>query len=491
MKSIRINRLIEWKRLINQKKQWRDIRALADLQLIYMYPKSIRMLDYFVKHLDKIQDKDLEQKINFEKKSKLKLTEKEWAKAKNDICGACEAYYKLKLSMEEPFLCNLKLQEFYLENQMRKNLASQVKLNDGNLKKLLFDDHNQGYYRFQFNELHLMDVRQKDIRKQTIGLTGMNNNLDLFYHENKLRILCEKSSRSKYMLTKKLTPEEKEWIKQIPDHIKAYPQIELFTLTFQMIQNNCHDSYHELWKKANEANDQKKLSTTYLRSFYEYLIVHCTRQLNLGHTEFIKSYDQIFSFLLEEGILLDQGYLPAWQFNNYIKILTKCIFYEDDDRSTIIQKIETFINTNQHLLFSENKDSILKFNYAFLNYLKQNYDQAEKELLHLELHKDDLIKIEAKFLHLFILLETQNTDVLLPKIESLRNMISQKDWISKLNTQIRLKGITAIKRVQKVAPGRGRTEEYKKIKTDLEKSENFFGRDWLIYFLKRKTIGGQ
>lgn len=485
MDSSKKNILQEWILHFKEKKNWKGILEITQTSWVYLNPKSLEVAKYIHKTIQQNPVIYFESLDVFQKKSKIKLTLRDWRNANSEINKACAFYVKLILLNENKIASELDLQQYFLEAGMLKNLDAQKNRNGKMLEQQQTKDALDGFYQAKFHELNLLDIRNQDNRKKLLSLDDFDQGIELYYHENKLRILCEKASRTSYRNMDELTEEERNWLVKIPENIKHFPQIKLFMLSYQMILGQENEIFNILEKELDIVLKKGNISKDYLQNFYEILLVYCIFKINQEQYIFAKKYFNICKLMFREEFGYNNGYLPVWRFKNAIKSAAKMLLEKNINKTTVFNEINDFIEEHKSKLLPESKAAIVGYCSAYIAYLKEDFSRAETILATMELPKDEIIKIDSLFLYLFVLLENNNLDEFLRIRDNLREMLYRKDRISKMYIQQRSRAISYISKIQKI-PADNLQSFYSTCLEEINKEKNFMGKDWLKIYLHKK-----
>jgi hypothetical protein len=493
MKTIINSKLREWL-LILSLKEWNSIKDLVEIKMIYINPTSKRALIHIVQDQKKLKKLILSDKRgdefncdNYIKISKHKITAKDWINIKSEIPKACSFYQKIKLMNSNPILSDLELQQFFLKNSMLKNLDSQHKINKKNIDESKIDHYYQGVLKSRNIELHISDVRQKDNRKNLFNLNDYQEAIELFYYENFLHLLCEKRVRNLTQKTYEFTAQELNLYQNIPDRIRKYPQIKLYSSAYYMFVNESDNTFYELKNILFDEEIKKVFQKDYLNDLINYLIPYCIIKINKGNKTFIKEYLECIDLIEKSGLLLEQGILPIWRMKNAIKIALKIKDYD---------WARTFLKEQQDHLLKENRQAIVDYCEALIAYTAHDYKTAYDALNINPLSKDPMIKIESLLLYVFILLELKEEgndyeELYYRSKKNLRGIFNSKAK-DKSNIEINENFIhkwrLTLKQIGKIETTNILSKsEIKIIQEDIISSDFFPGKNWLIDYVERKS----
>lgn len=475
------SKLREW--LIHLKlREWTTIMNLVNIKMVYLSPVSKEALTHIIKHHKRLKTLVLSNKRehefeydNYIKITRQKITYKEWNNIKSEIPKACLFYKKMLILKEGSSIMDLKMQHFFLENKMEKNLDSQHNYNEKNIRNKKINGYYQGAKIARNIELFISDIRNKNIRKNLLNLNDYQEAIDLFYYENTLRLLSEKhvrnSSKKIYTFSKK----ESNINSFIPEKIKKYPQIELFSKMHYIFSNESDNTFFNLKKILESDEIKNKFTLTYLNDLYSLLLGYCIIRMNKGENKFAAEYLFYLQKLADSNSLLEQGIMPIWQMKNALKVAM---------RIKDFAWARKFIDEQKEHLAEKEKQAIIDYCEGLLAFIEGDYDLAYTYMSSNPLSKDPMIKVDSLLLYIFILLELNYEDLFARSKENLRSMINSKTDINENFIHKWRITLNQITRVEKIAEWD--EQKLKAVIQNIEKMEFFPGKTWLINYLNRK-----
>ena len=115
-----------------------------------------------------------------------------WNRIKSHLLKVLYRYWVMNLAFDAENSRYFILSEFFLDNDLNRNLKSTMKKRRNCLSNNKIDRLNN-LYKFWHKETEVKI--EKESRKQTESLNVMIKHLDDFYFENRLRCLCEQLNR--------------------------------------------------------------------------------------------------------------------------------------------------------------------------------------------------------------------------------------------------------------------------------------------------------
>lgn len=159
---------------------------------------------------------------------------------------------------------------------------------------------------------------------------------------------------------------------------------------------------------------------TEFRGIYLLALNFCIKKVNNNYPAFYAETFDMYKKGVRMGLLLDNGKLTAFSFNNIVGIAIK----QDE-----LSWAENFINTNKDYLDQSHKTTTLSLNRARLEFTKKNYKKALSYSRHID-YEDIFNYMTAKILQLKIYYELNETDSLESLIQSLSIFIVRKKKMS-------------------------------------------------------------
>lgn len=484
------SKLKEWL-IILSNKDWREVATAVDSGVVYNSPVSRTALGNIIQHHKKLKQlvsstrRGTELNFeNFKKITKQKMNSKDWGNISSEIPKACFLWKKIQIIRDKHIPTDLEMQAFFLENRMRKNLTSINNVNEKNIRNSKIDNLLQGSDLVQIILLQLNDVSKSDNRKEmikgkkTVTLDDYQDAIELFYHGNKLRVLCQKRNRSSWKSNLNLTKDEMIWDELIPEKYLAYPQIKVYAKIYYMMRNKCEKTFFEIKHLLLEDEIFDKLSVNYLADIYRLLITYTIARINEGKQKYLDFYLDFIQILADNNLLSQQGRIPIWSFKNIINGAIKLKRFE---------WAENFILNQKNKLEKTERKAIVEYCSALINYRRGHFEEAYNLLHYKPLSKDPLIRINTSILLLHIYLDHDPNDLFLSKLTNLRGMVNAKTGLS---DKVVKKWKITLNRISKVQHAFNKTmlmEIKAEIIQDIEEGRFYTGRDWMLDFVERNT----
>lgn len=285
----------------------------------------------------------------------------------------------------------------------------------------LFDNQNTGaeaaleaiFFHDSLDRLFVLE----GIRREDAALEEKNRALDTYYLAKKLRIACDMWSRNAIINTryeptyllfcKKISEEILNEENKIPSYLIYY-----FALIFleDPSRSDAYQNFTELLQARREAWAKSERWV-----LYNYALNHCIRKINSGDPIYYQELHRLYLAMLDDGTLLEKGYLTQWDFKN---IVTVGLRIRD------FKWTETFIREYARNLHEEERQNALAYNMASL-YLAQNkYREALGQLQQVEF-TDPAYHLGSKIIQIKCYYEMEEEEALFALVEAFRKYINR------------------------------------------------------------------
>jgi len=153
-----------------------------------------------------------------------------------------------------------------------------------------------------------------------------------------------------------------------------------------------------------------------IRAIYRHVLNLCIRRLNEGESAYQTALFHLYQTGLEEGILHENGFLPATTFKNIISIALKM---EEKDW------VEDFIGRFIRDVAPARREEVKLYNLGKLRFAQKKFDAAMPLLAQLR-SEDPLVMLDAKVLQAKMLYETHETVVLEDFLHSFKSFLRRQ-----------------------------------------------------------------
>ena len=383
---------------------------------------------------------------------------------------------------QEPLQERLYLFEELLNRQQEKQLSANAK----RARQLLdtMEGRSYGYHLWASRLEEQMDKMElhKQQRRYTRHLQQENDELDLYYWINKLRIACDMSSRQAIFKA----GYQPTFITFIREQNEAYgvfqdaAPIRVYLTTLAMLEER-ENSQHffelkELLKEHTNAFPKDELSI-----LYHYALNYCISRINSGEDNYYQQVLSLYQSMLENGLLILHGHLSQFAYKN---IATTGIRLKAYDWT------ESFLNDYKKYLLPEEQENAIAYNSAALWYAKGDYKKALHFLQNVEF-TDTSYHLGVKIIQLKSYYELQETEAFYSLLEAFKKYILRKsslsDYRRKANTYFlqiarRLYQLRELKEVSFTTTFEKKRQALKKV---IDEKEPLANKAWLLEVWER------
>lgn len=478
--------------LNSEKKEWETILKWQDAGVLQLSPDSRCFMEsiasrnsFSTAKKNQFEDSWCKKRYaqwrgskRFEKdnKSKLyriseKLEQNEWTQVKTQVSKAFTQYYNIKRMLGGGMI----LSDFWaweraVIKKMPKNArmnrnALETRLNEGTIK-----DSYHSMHQYKFHEMEMMDSSTNAVNKHLLGLSNMEASLEVFYYENKLRLLCERRSRQWFFKTENpMTKEEEAFYQQLPKSVENHPQVNAYSLIMKMLCKDCEDTYFLLKSKAL-GDEYKHFDKDYLRPVIHYLMNFCLRQRSFGKLNFSQEYLEWTQFLECRKIHLNYDKINRARLKNMVEILLQ---------NQELKKAEEVINTYKpHAGKSVHNQIAINFVEAHLAFAKGQYRIAYDKLSKEKRPVDDLLKISDYALRIKIHYKTKESELFESSCDNALQMLNRSNHTAKHLLDSRKKFVRNIKRLHENR-NMGKSA-FNAVKQEIIAAPYFYHKEWFL-----------
>ncbi len=301
-------------------------------------------------------------------------------------------------------------------------------------------------------------------------------NLDIFYLAEKLRDACEMHVRSNLLkmdFQASLLDYLLQEMDEHPDRYAEYPVVQVYYRIYRMLKEEDVQYYYDALPYLKKLTQLFSIEET--KTIYNYFQNYCAQQINRGKYDFLKEIFKLYQLQLQDGLLLEKGFLSEWHYKN---IVTVGLLLEET------AWVKSFIEKYKEKLPPESVDNAYRFNLASYYYATQQLDQVLELLVKVE-YSDLRYSLGAKVLLLRTYYDLDEYEALHSLTDSFRQYLSR----NKLLADSRRKSyIQLFKLTRKVAQLRTRKEyqnnqkwghDLKKLEAEIQE-KSIFNKPWLM-----------
>ena len=303
----------------------------------------------------------------------------------------------------------------FLLAQLRRRKQAGLFNHFMNQAKVLLSKWKQYTTRHLFHayelEQHHYDYVASHDRQSRTNLQEMSDRLDELFIAEKLKLACLEHSRY-------ITNQESYqvyFLHAIEQHLKQYPlllevpAIQVYHACYEaVVKGGDKRAFHHL-RQAIKAH-QHGFTKKDIRDIYLLAINYCIRALNRGEEDFAKAAFSLYKQSLEEGYLLEDGYIPESTFSNIVSLGLKLRLFEE---------VERFIHEQKQHLRPAFQLALPSYTAAKLAYEQGRYAKVLQLLASVEA-RQPFLYLGIKTLQLKAFYELEEWDALDSLLESLR-----------------------------------------------------------------------
>lgn len=185
------------------------------------------------------------------------------------------------------------------------------------------------------------------------------------------------------------------------EQLKQDPVVGLYYYSYLIQTEDAQEKDFESFKKLLQ-EQVGSIAHDEARALYMSAINYCIRMLNRGHSAYIQEALELYLSGIETGILLDNGQLSRFTYNNVLMLALGQKQYE---------RARSFLENYRNYLHPDYRENTFHYNLAIYHFRRGEYDQA-MELLRSVEFQDRLYNLNARSMLLRIYYETGAYDAL-------------------------------------------------------------------------------
>lgn len=364
-----------------------------------------------------------------------------------------------------------------LDKRMTRHLSSSERRINSLLNKTTHLSHEYYYQQYKLaGQLDKSTLIQTG-REYSPHLQHENDALDQLYWCNKLRLACDMASRNKiikaayqcHFLEHLLSVFE-----QNKSILSGQPAIQLYYQAYQMISTEEEGHYHALRKSLHEFSEKLPLEERY--DLYDYAQNYCVKKINSGYTKYYNHILDLYKEMLEQGVLLRDGYLTQW---SYINILTAGLRLPDYEWT------EWFIHNYKDQLQPEVRHNVFTYSLAALYFEKKEYYRAIQTLQ--DVHFSDIFyHMSAKIIQLKSYYELEEHEAFLSLLEASKKFLRRNRQLSDYQVQSNANFLKVAGRLHKmnmkmgIANTKKTASALQQLERELSATHVMANKDWLL-----------
>lgn len=280
-----------------------------------------------------------------------------------------EQYLSLLENTKIEFYNSLAILNQYRKRQLTALYKQQVKQLEKLLEKEKFLNAEFFKRKVLFADIQNDFFEQQQVRTHDEALSIKNENLDKYYFSVKLQSLCELLNRENILnekFDKTLEKEIAEIVLQKRQNFLDIPSVQTYYEIYLLLKSkNDETQYQKAYNTINKY--QKSFEDSELKSLYAYLINYCIQHINKGINEFTPKLFELQKTLLQNKILIENGWLSHITYRNIVSIAIKLNEYK---------WAEKFIENYKEKVHPVHRENAFNLSTSNLLYAKQNYSET-------------------------------------------------------------------------------------------------------------------
>ena len=460
-----------------EKEDWRWFRKFLLSPYFNSREELIPFCDYLRKQAPEFKEKTIRKEKVFKKLyPKEKYDEKKISYTMNFLLGQAELFLaQREIELNSPLINNYLLKSL-VNRQLDKHYKFQ---SEKSIKKLVdYKTESLDYYLLKYQKAEIANIHfdNQNLRQFSHHLQATSDSLDQFYLINKIKYFCEMLIRSNVVKTTYRQTLENEIITFIEnDNLIKNKLISIYLEAYYILKKEDSEPHFE---KLKFLLDDLKMRLPKLekQKLHLYGINYCIAQIKKNNKPQYYA-EQCLNFYLagiEQGFLLQKGYLTPWTFKNVVKLglnLKKYDFIED------------FIQKYHKKLEEEYQEDALHFNLADINYRRKNYQEAQIHLIQVQF-SDVFYTLGAKTMLLKIYFEINEGEALFALIASFSIYLRRNKKIAKDVREAYLNFTSILGRIV-----RAHKEKYPAIIEKINNTKYLYNRNWLLEICQPRRRG--
>lgn len=245
-----------------------------------------------------------------------------------------------------------------------------------------------------------------------------------------------------------------------------FPLIMLYYNMLMLLKTGGQKYFDEL--SADSIKYRGKIANIHSYNIALVLIQYCYQKISNGFTEYsVKQFELTKSII--ENNLIPQGYIEPYFFTNAVR---NASFLKETEWVTV------FIEKHKNMLNPENRDEILNYSYAMLEFNRNDFNASLKYLSSINIEQANM-KYDMKNIRALNYYELGYTEELISHIDTYKHFLSRDD---KRTEQFKEKNKYFLKCVLNLAKLKENFNavELEMLKKEIENAEYFSHKEWLL-----------
>ncbi|MBL4655637.1 MAG: hypothetical protein JKY33_07430 [Bacteroidia bacterium] len=390
----------------------------------------------------------------------------------SDLLKLLESFLVFDSLKEDINKQNLVLLRILRERQLNKHYQYSMR----NTKKVL--DHTPQDDMFYYNKYLLQFDQnqyyaQQQLRSNLVNLSTVNNNLEIFYQINKLKVTNQFLNYQNVIEVKSDSKLNDDLDSLKSEKYEDIPIVQIHYLIFLSLMESENEEH---FYKIIDLLDvhAHKFNIDEAREMYTIAQNYCIKKINKGETKFLKESLSLYKTVLDKGFILEKDYLSPWHYKNIVVIGLRLNEFD---------WVEMFINKYKEKISPSYRENAYTYNIAKFHFYKKEYKIVLGLLQKVEF-EDIFYNLDSKTMLLKIYFELGEINALHYLIESFELFIRRNKLIGKYHKTTYLNLIGFIKKLTNIPDGE--KDKFIKIKEQILKTKQVADITWLIEKVESK-----
>ena len=442
-------------------------RIFLDSPYFNKNKKNIELFEYLVTTISKKRDNLLVKEKIFkhlfpaEKYNDLKLRH-----LMSDLLTLLESFLVFDSLKEDINNQNLILLRILRERQLNKHYQYSMRKTE----KLLDHTPQDAIYYYNKYLLQFDQYRyytQQQLRSNLVNLSTVNNNLEIFYQINKLKV-ANQFLNYQNVIDVKSDPQLNNDLESLKsEKYEDIPIVQIHYLIFlSLMESENEEHFYKIIDLLNVHAHTFNIDEA--REMYTIAQNYCIKKINKGETKFLKESLSLYRIVLDKGFILEKGYLSPWHYKNIVVIGLRLNEFD---------WVEMFINKYKEQISPLYRENAHTYNIAKFHFYKKEYKTVLGLLQKVEF-EDIFYNLDSKAMLLKIYYELGEINALHYLTESFELFIRRNKLIGKYHKTTYLNLIGLIKKLTNTPVGD--KDKFIKIKEQILKTKQVADITWLL-----------
>lgn len=431
--------------------------------------------NYLKKYAPDFDHQNLNREIVLKKlKTQKPPDEKRLATLMSQLSGLTEQFLNLEINKPDNFPNHLSLADYYHEAGLSKHYNAVINRAEKYLDEAPFQDASFLFERYQLERLKYRHT-DPNLRAFNAQLQSAADALDAFYVVEKLRYTCEMLNYERTLniaYEQHFAPEILAALES--KKLAALPAVHLYLKLLKMLSDlENTDLFFEL--KTLLRTYETAFPVAELKHLYDVLLNFCTWRVNRFHDQiFEKEFFQLNAFLLEKGLLFENGVLSPWRYSNLVTVAL---------RLGEAGWTQDFIYRFREKLPPQHADNLFQYKLGQVYYHTGKLREAQAALNRVDL-KDTFVSLSVRSLLVRIYYELGETELLLSFLEAFRVYLL-RDQLTRPPVKDQFRNfIDFTRKLARIAPFE--TEKLAALRQNLPPADATHQFGWLMEMLNKK-----